>query len=190
MARSDTDTMARERIGKTSGFGHGPCHDCDAPRSRSMTRHATHIIPNFLLSVAKLLPSSIPRSLPLSTTKMVTPAKRVLAETTNTRQNIPSSQTPAAKKIRLNGHGRANGDENRSFSSQPKSQFEEHLEKLSSSINGLKELNAERDQQWARPTLHNFNPATDSLCFQQIDAEEGTVSGGKQTVRLFGVTEV
>jgi len=122
---------------------------------------------------------------------MVTPAKRVLAETTNTRQNIPSSsQTPAAKKIRLNGHGRPNGDENRSFSSQPKSQFEEHLEKLSSSINGLKELNAERDQQWARPALRSFSPATDSLCFQQIDAEEGTVSGGKQTIRLFGVTEV
>jgi DNA polymerase delta subunit 1 len=122
---------------------------------------------------------------------MVTPAKRVLAETTNSRQNIPpSSQTPAAKKIRLNGHRVPNGNENRSFSSQPKSQFEEHLEKLSSSINDLKELNAERDQKWARPVLQPFNPATESLCFQQIDAEEGTVSGGKQTVRLFGVTEV
>jgi hypothetical protein len=169
---------------------HGPGHDTDAPRSNKLltTRHAPHLSCSVPLDRFDSLASPVLSPPDMATPKMLTPAKRVLAETTNTRQNIPSSQTPAAKKIRLNGH--RPGDENRSFSSQPKSQFEEHLEKLSSDINGLKQLNAERDQKWARPTLTNFNPAADSLCFQQIDAEEGTVAGGKQTVRLFGVTEV
>jgi DNA polymerase delta subunit 1 len=74
--------------------------------------------------------------------------------------------------------------------SQPKSEFEEQLEKMSQDISGLKKNNSERDQHWARPSLADFNEGKDSLCFQQIEVEEGTLSGGKQTIRLFGVTEV
>lgn len=55
---------------------------------------------------------------------------------------------------------------------------------------GLKKSNAEKDQQWARPPLDDFNADTDKLCFQQIEAEDGTLHGGKATVKLFGVTEV
>lgn len=54
---------------------------------------------------------------------------------------------------------------------------------------GLKKNNSEKDQDWARPRLGDFNPETDNLCFQQIEAEEGTLHGGKTTVKLFGVTE-
>lgn len=76
-------------------------------------------------------------------------------------------------------------------SSQPKSHFEEEvLEKLTQDINGLKKKNSEKDQQWARPDLSDFDPEKDSLCFQQIEAEEGTLHGGKTTVKLFGCTEV
>lgn len=76
-------------------------------------------------------------------------------------------------------------------SSQPKSQFEsEVLEKLTQDIGDLKKSNSERDQQWRRPSLDGFNPDEDSLCFQQIEAEEGVIHGGKPTVKLFGVTEV
>lgn len=77
-------------------------------------------------------------------------------------------------------------------SSQPqqKSQFEEVLEKLTQDISGLKEKNSEKDQQWERPPLEDFNETRDNICFQQIDAEEGTLQGGRTTVRLFGVTEV
>lgn len=54
---------------------------------------------------------------------------------------------------------------------------------------GLKKNNSEKDQDWARPSLGDFNAGTDTLCFQQIEAEEGTLHGGKTTVKLFGVTE-
>lgn len=55
---------------------------------------------------------------------------------------------------------------------------------------GLKKNNSEKDQEWARPPLVDFKPERDTLCFQQIDAEEGTLNGGKATVKFFGVTEV
>lgn len=75
-------------------------------------------------------------------------------------------------------------------SSQPKSQFEEEvLDKLTQDISGLKQQNSEKDQQWDRPSLDDFDELRDSLCFQQIEAEEGTLHGGKTTVKLFGVTE-
>jgi len=84
-----------------------------------------------------------------------------------------------------------NGSNKTFGSSQPqKSQFEEDLEKLTQDINGLKENNSEKDQQWERPPLVDFDDTRDDLCFQQIDAEEGTLFGGRTTVRLFGVTEV
>jgi DNA polymerase delta subunit 1 len=54
----------------------------------------------------------------------------------------------------------------------------------------LRKNNSEKDQEWARPSLTTFNSQTDSLCFQQIECEEGTLHDGKATVKLFGVTEV
>jgi len=123
--------------------------------------------------------------------------KHILADTTNSRRNLAPA-SPAGQKRRHDGspvtikrpppkiaNGRDVG------SSQPKSQFEEEvLEKLTQDINGLKHKNSETDQQWARPGLDDFNERTDNICFQQIEAEEGTLHGGKTTVKLFGCTEV
>lgn len=76
-------------------------------------------------------------------------------------------------------------------SSQPKSQFEtEVLEKMTQDISDLKRNNAEKDQQWERPSLADFNERLDELCFQQIEIEEGTLHGGKVTLKMFGVSEV
>ncbi|KAF2432770.1 DNA polymerase delta catalytic subunit [Tothia fuscella] len=122
------------------------------------------------------------------------PIKRPLKETTNTARNIAASPR-SAKKRKLDGTPskavfRKPTGPNGPGSSQPKSQFEsEVLEKLSQNLGGLKQKNQEKDQQWARPPLNDFNERTDSLCFQQIEAEEGTLQGGKTTVKLFGVTE-
>lgn len=75
--------------------------------------------------------------------------------------------------------------------SQPKSQFEtEVLEKMTQDISGLKNHNAEKDQQWDRPPLTNFNEKTDNIRFQCIDIEEGTLHGGKVALKMFGVSEV
>lgn len=75
-------------------------------------------------------------------------------------------------------------------SSQPKSQFEtEVLEKMTQDISGLKKSNAEKDQQWERPSLDDFDPKRDNLRFQSIDVEEGTLHGGKVTLKMFGVSE-
>jgi DNA polymerase delta subunit 1 len=124
-----------------------------------------------------------------------TPMKRVLAETTNTRRNI--QPTPhSAKKLKVNGsftYGNTpkKGPNGALGSSQPKSQFEEEvLEKLTQNISSLKHNNKEKDQQWARPELVDFDPAEDALVFQQIEVEEGTLHGGRKTLQLFGVTEV
>ena len=127
------------------------------------------------------------------------PPKRVLADSTNAYRNanLPITSPKTAKRrkfetgssplkrLKLSQNGKKQG------SSQPKSQFEEEvLEKLTQDISGLKQQNSEKDQQWARPPLHDFDENTDSLCFQQIEAEEGTLHGGKTTIKLFGVTEV
>lgn len=85
----------------------------------------------------------------------------------------------------------SNSFKNKMASSQPKSQFEtEVLEKMTQDISGLKNHNAEKDQQWDRPSLGDFNAKTDSLRFQCIDVEEGTLAGGKVTFKMFGVSEV
>jgi len=126
----------------------------------------------------------------MAASKVLTPAKRVLQESTNTRYLTPQDSSKKRKLDRIQNGRVVNGDENKLMSSYPKSQFEEHLEQLSQNINGLKEVNSERDQHWARPRLDDFDPSKQNLCFQQIEAEEGTLSGGKQTIRLFGVTEV
>ncbi|KAF2822289.1 hypothetical protein CC86DRAFT_358493 [Ophiobolus disseminans] len=124
-----------------------------------------------------------------------TPAKRALAEASNNRANVQASPR-SAKKLKLdNGKGRIGPPikkVNGSFkSSQPApSQFEETLEKMTQDLETLKESNTERDQQWRRPALsEDFNEITQNLVFQQIEAEEGALNGGRATVKLFGVTE-
>jgi DNA polymerase delta subunit 1 len=126
------------------------------------------------------------------------PQKRVLGDSTKANRNIAPLSPNSAKKRKLDSDSPAatlrssqNVPKSKLGSSQPKSQFEsEVLEKLTQDINGLKRANAERDQQWDRPSLNEFDPKKDSLCFQQIEAEEGTLHGGKTTIKLFGVTEV
>ena len=131
-------------------------------------------------------------------TVTLTPQKRVLGDSTKAHRNgntLPPSSS--AKKRKLNtGYSPANLSSNQVTangkfgSSQPKSQFEEEvLEKLTQDISGLKQKNSEKDQQWDRPGLGDFDENKDNLCFQQIDAEEGTLHGGRTAVKLFGVTE-
>jgi DNA polymerase delta subunit 1 len=120
-----------------------------------------------------------------------TPAKRVLAETTKNRSNVqPSPRSTKRPKLDNAGYGgaKANGSFN---SSQPKSQFEEEvLEKMSQDLANLKQSNTEKDQQWARPALGDFDETRENLCFQQIEVEEGVLNGGRTAIKLFGVTEV
>ncbi|KAF2397683.1 hypothetical protein EJ06DRAFT_584086 [Trichodelitschia bisporula] len=119
------------------------------------------------------------------------PVKRVLAETTSTANIAVAGSPHSAKKRKLEVP--TNGVKTAAVTppgSQPKSHFEEEvLEKLTQNISGLRKNNSERDQQWTRPSLDDFNEGEDSICFQQIECEEGTLHGGKTTVRLFGVTE-
>ncbi|RFU27182.1 hypothetical protein B7463_g9157, partial [Scytalidium lignicola] len=127
---------------------------------------------------------------------VVLPQKRIFGEASSARRNIPSSPALAKKrKLEIASSPAAkirssqNGPKGKPGTSQP-SHFEtEVLEKLTQDMNGLKKNNLEKDQQWARPSLGSFNAQTDSLIFQQIDVEEGTLHGGKTTVRLFGVSE-
>lgn len=125
------------------------------------------------------------------------PQKRVLGDSTNSHQNIPSTP-PSTKKRKVEPPSSAlrpfpssqNDPRSKLSSSQPKSVFESDvLEKLSQDASDLRHHNAEKDQVWDRPKLGDFSAARDTLCFQAIEAEEGTLPGGKPTVRLFGVTE-
>lgn len=131
------------------------------------------------------------------------PQKRVLGDATKNHSNILLSSPASAKKRKLESDQPSVSIKSSSQNaarkptapglnqSQQKSQFvEEVLEKLSQDISGLKQTNAEKDQQWERPPLGDFDEQMDSLCFQQIEAEEGTLVGGKTAVKLFGVTEV
>jgi DNA polymerase delta subunit 1 len=131
-------------------------------------------------------------------TATLTPQKRVLGDSTKVHRNANTlPPLSAAKKRKLNiGSSPATFTSNQPGanvklgSSQPKSQFEEDvLEKLTQDISGLKQKNSEKDQQWERPGLGDFDEKNDNLCFQQIEAEEGTLHGGKTAVKLFGVTE-
>lgn len=132
---------------------------------------------------------------------MVNPStKRVLVDSSKAVQNGVIVKSPqSAKKRKLNNdappfsssQAGPNGFKSKYGSSQPKSHFEtEVLEKMTQDIHSLKQTNAEKDQQWQRPGLDDFNEKKDSLCFQQIECEEGTIHGGKTTLKLFGVTEV
>jgi DNA polymerase delta subunit 1 len=137
--------------------------------------------------------------MPTATT--ITSSKRILGDATNVRRNVPGPSPNSAKKRKFDAlSARLNrpralappdGLHGKFGSSQPKSQFEEEvLDKLTQGMSELKEKNSEKDQQWARPSLDDFDENRDSLCFQQIEAEEGILNGGKTTVKLFGVTEV
>ncbi|KAK2745415.1 DNA-directed DNA polymerase delta [Myotisia sp. PD_48] len=135
-----------------------------------------------------------------------TPQKRILGDSTHNHINaqLPSSTLNAAKKRKLESD-QSNLNQNFLSSSQNafkfsrppgasqsqfKSQFvEEVLEKLTQDIGGLKENNAEKDQQWDRPKLDKFDPTKDSLCFQQIEIEDGPSDSGGYVLKLFGVTE-
>ncbi|KAK3945807.1 DNA polymerase delta catalytic subunit [Diplogelasinospora grovesii] len=132
------------------------------------------------------------------------PQKRVFGEASSTRRNIPATPQLSSKKRRLDAQHppssspafRLNSSQNDGKgrllpSSQPKSAFEsEVLERMSQDISDLKRNNAEKDQAWERPPIPaDFNPRTSPLIFQSIEAEEGTLSGGQVTVKLFGVTE-
>ena len=115
------------------------------------------------------------------------PTKRVLQDTTNSRRNEQMSpskkrklEAQASPAFKTPAKRQPNGTQ--FGSSQPKSQFEEDLA-------ALKQKNSEKDQHWARPSLDDFNEKAETLTFQQIEAEEGTFSGGKAAVKLFGVTE-
>ncbi|KAI8959084.1 DNA polymerase family B-domain-containing protein [Daldinia sp. FL1419] len=124
------------------------------------------------------------------------PQKRTLGDASS-RRNLhsnPNAKKPRLEPLtsspasRLNSSQQAPGS--KLASTQPKSTFEsEILEKLSQDISELKQTNSEKDQAWERPPVVNFDPARDNLTFQQIEAEEGTLHGGKATVKLFGVTE-
>ncbi|KAK5092634.1 DNA-directed DNA polymerase delta [Lithohypha guttulata] len=130
--------------------------------------------------------------------RVSTSQKRALADSTNSHNVLKSP--PSAKKRKLNGagpnvsfnssQGGPNGFKNKMGSSQPKSHFEtEVLQKMTQDISGLKENNAEKDQHWDRPSLADFDAKRDILRFQSIDIEEGTLHGGKVTLKMFGVSE-
>lgn len=127
------------------------------------------------------------------------PPKRVLHDSTKVHQNLnPALPSPNSAKRRKLDYGLSpsklkssqNSSKGKLGSSQPKSQFEEGLEKLTQDINGLKDNNSEKDQQWKRPSIADFDASRQKLVFQQIEAEEGTLHGGQTTIKLFGVTEV
>ncbi|KAF2723727.1 DNA polymerase delta catalytic subunit [Polychaeton citri CBS 116435] len=126
------------------------------------------------------------------------PSKRVLQDSTTSHSNeqvSPSKKrklvdskpaqvkaTPSKLGFRSNGKNLG--------SSQPKSRFEEEvLEKLTQDIDQLKQKNSEKDQHWGRPPLDDFDSKTDDVTFQAIDFEEGTLHGGRTTVKLYGVTD-
>ena len=129
----------------------------------------------------------------------VLPQKRMFGDASSSRRNINTSPS-SSKKRRLEAlpsssathlPSSQNAGRGKLASSQPKSAFEsEVLEKMSQDISGLKQNNSEKDQSWDRPPVpEGFGPSTHKLCFQAIEAEEGTLAGGQATVKLFGVTD-
>jgi DNA polymerase delta subunit 1 len=123
---------------------------------------------------------------------LVQPQRRVLADSTAAHRNAPTMVSPNSvkrRKLDITSSPAAKFGGSKGASGQPKSQFEEDLAKLTQEIKGLKENNAEKDQQWERPALKDFDPAKVNLCFQQIEAEKGW-HAGQPSIKLFGVTEV
>lgn len=129
-------------------------------------------------------PKTQKRALADSTKAHANPKASLPLPSATKRRKVDTGSSPS-KRLKVSQNGPKIG------SSQPKSQFEEEvLEKLTQDISGLKQQNSEKDQQWERPGLGDFHEEKDALVFQQIEAEEGTLNGGKTTVKLFGVTEV
>lgn len=127
---------------------------------------------------------------------IIPPQKRVLGDAVNNSSTALKSASALKKRKLDNGPSvqfmPSSQTQRRTVgSTQPqKSQFEEEvLEKLTQDIGDLKENNSEKDQQWERPPLGDFDEAKENICFQQIDAEESILLG-KPAIRLFGVTEV
>lgn len=124
------------------------------------------------------------------------PHKRVLGDAVNNTAGITKSPS-VLKKRKLDTENSVSFTQSsqparrKIGSTQPqKSQFEEEvLEKLTQDIGDLKQSNSEKDQQWERPPVEDFDPKKENICFQQIDAEESVLMG-KPAIRLFGVTEV
>lgn len=124
------------------------------------------------------------------------PSKRILGEATNRRNIVLSPASTKKRKLDtanppvVSFKSWQNGAKTKLGSSQP-SQFEsEVLVKMTQDMAGLKRSNLEKDQQWERPSLGDFDPQKDNLSFQSIECEEGTLHNGRATVKLFGVTEV
>lgn len=127
---------------------------------------------------------------------IIPPQKRVLGDSVNNSSSILKSPNTLKKRKLDNGPSvqftpSSQTARRKVGSTQPqKSQFEEEvLEKLTQDIGDLKENNSEKDQQWERPPLGDFDETKENICFQQIDAEEAVLMG-KPAIRLFGVTEV
>jgi hypothetical protein len=168
-------------------------HVSDA-KSRQELSYPKYFVLNFIRSLSMGIVAN------MSGLTLPPGQKRILADSTNTAHNSVKSP-PSAKKRKLNGN-LPNGQftsspagqgsfRSKMGSSQPKSHFEtEVLEKMTQDISDLKRSNTERDQQFERPSLDDFNAKRDSLCFQQIEIEEGTLHGGQVTLKLFGVSEV
>jgi DNA polymerase delta subunit 1 len=122
------------------------------------------------------------------------PTKRALAEASNNRVN---ASPRSAKKLKTENGDTTRGPPvkkvNGPFNSSQlgPSQFENTLEQMTQDIEALKTKNTEKDQQWKRPPLpEGFSEMTSKVVFQQIEAEESVLNGGKPAVKLFGVTEV
>lgn len=127
---------------------------------------------------------------------IMSPHKRVLGDAVNNTPGIMKSSS-VLKKRKLDNEPSVSFTQSSQTarrkigSTQPqKSQFEEEvLEKLTQDIGDLKENNSEKDQQWERPPVEDFDETKENICFQQIDAEEAILMA-KPAIRLFGVTEV
>lgn len=176
------------RLVRVSIRQHQP-HWAEMPETRLPPENAgTFTRRGAIICLTSIITTTITK-MPAAKVKDVQPNKRVLVDAPSSRQNIQNDSP--SKRRKLNGQSKNFKTPGGPGSSQVKSQFEEEvLEKLTQDIDDLKQHNSEKDQQWARPSLDNFNETRDSLCFQQIEAEEGTLHGGKTCVKLFGVTEV
>lgn len=158
----------------------------DATSSANAGSSSARVVLNICLP---FITTSITTKMPAAKVQDVQPKKRVLVDVPSSRQNVQKDSP--SKRRKLNGQPKNFKTPGGPNSSQVKSKFEEEvLEKLTQDLDHLKQHNAEKDQQWARPSLDDFDETRDSLCFQQIEAEEGTLHGGKTCIKLFGVTEV
>ncbi|TIC97265.1 DNA polymerase delta catalytic subunit [Colletotrichum higginsianum] len=115
--------------------------------------------------------------------------KRILPEISSIPPNLLAS--PSSKKTKIE-HISAPALRPTSLRSSPKTRFNSNHSQTtfeSEILEKLKHTNTEKDQTWDRPALDVLNPTTDAVCFQQIEAEEGTLHGGRPAVKLFGITE-